>query len=60
PSQPWLSVDVTSGSDASGATSTINFSVNATGLAAGSYSATEVITPSVGKPVTITVNLTVT
>ncbi|MDQ6660955.1 MAG: choice-of-anchor D domain-containing protein, partial [Chloroflexota bacterium] len=60
PSQPWLSVDVTSGSDASGATSTINFSVNGTGLAAGSYSATEVITPSVGKPVTITVNLTVT
>lgn len=59
PSASWLTVSPTSGSDASGATSNITFTANITGLAAGQYSATVVITPSTGNAMTVTVNLTV-
>lgn len=59
PSQAWLSLGLTSGSDNAGATSTIPFNINTTGLASGTYSATVVITPSVGPAQTITVMLTV-
>ncbi len=60
PSATWLSVSPTSGSDAPNVTSSPTFSVNSAGLAAGSYSATVAVTPSVGSAVTITVTLTVT
>jgi hypothetical protein len=59
PSQAWLSLGLTSGRDNAGATSTIPFDVNTTGLASGTYTATVVITPSVGQAQTITVMLTV-
>ncbi len=59
PSAPWLTVSPATGNDASGATSNITFTANITGLAAGQYSATVVITPSVGSAITVTVNLTV-
>jgi hypothetical protein len=55
PSDSWLSVTPTSGGDGA----TLTFSVDATNLAAGSYSATVTITPSSGDPVTVTANLTV-
>jgi hypothetical protein len=59
PSQPWLSVAPSSGSDAAGGTSTPSFNVNASGLAAGTYTATVTVTPSGGASQTITVTLTV-
>lgn len=59
PSQAWLSLGLTSDRDNAGATSTIPFNVNTTGLASGTYTATVVITPSVGQAQTITVTLTV-
>jgi len=59
PSQTWLTLGLSSGSDNSGATSTIPFNVNVTGLTSGSYTATVVITPSVGMAQTVTVTLTV-
>jgi len=60
PSASWLSVSPTSGSDTPNVTSSPTFNVNASGLAAGSYTATVVLTPSVGSAVTVTVTLTVT
>ncbi|HET7641740.1 MAG TPA: hypothetical protein VFK47_23715, partial [Ktedonobacteraceae bacterium] len=59
PSQTWLSLGLTSGSNNAGATSIIPFNIDTTGLASGTYSATVVITPSVGQAQTITVMLTV-
>jgi len=59
PSQSWLTVGLTSGSDNANGTSTIPFTVDVTGLASGSYTATVVITPSVGTAQTVTVTLTV-
>ena len=59
PSQSWLTLGLTSGSDNAGATSTIPFNVNVAGLASGPYTATVVITPSVGSAVIVTVSLTV-
>ncbi len=59
PSQPWLAVSPITGSDTAGQTTPIMFSVNVNGLAAGTYTATVVITPSVGTPVTVNVALTV-
>ena len=56
----WLSVSMVSGHNASGEKSTIVFTIDPTGLAAGTYTAVEVITPSVGVPVKVTVTLTVT
>ncbi|HYL45181.1 MAG TPA: hypothetical protein VEU97_17510 [Ktedonobacteraceae bacterium] len=59
PSQTWLSLGLTSGSNNAGATSIIPFNIDTTGLASGAYSATVVITPSVGQAQTIIVMLTV-
>jgi len=59
PDQPWLTVSPTSDSDASGGNSTLTFSVNVTGMAAGPYSSNVIITPSVGAPVTVIVTLTI-
>jgi hypothetical protein len=58
-SQPWLAVSPTTGSDAGGQVTPVTFNVNVTGLTAGTYIATVVVTPSVGTPVTVTVALTV-
>lgn len=60
PSQTWLVVSSTTGSDAAGQVTPISFNVNVTGLTAGTYNATVVITPSVGAPVTVNVALTIT
>src|SRR5579884_3114458 len=59
PSQSWLTVSPTSGSDDAGQSSSLTFSVDVTGLSAGTYSATVDITPSSGNAVTVTVSLTV-
>jgi hypothetical protein len=59
PSQPWLTVSPSSGSDASQATSSLSLPVSISALSPGNYNATVVVTPSVGSPVTITVTLTV-
>jgi hypothetical protein len=59
PSQPWLTVSPTTGSDTAGATTPLTFAVDVTGMAAGTYNATVVITPSIGSPQTVTVVLTV-
>jgi BACON domain-containing protein len=59
PSQPWLIVSPTTGSDSAGQVTPITFNVNVTGLTAGTYPATVVITPSVGAPVTVNVALTI-
>ncbi len=58
-SQPWLTVTPASGSDAAGQSSPLTFNVDVTGLASGTYSATVVITPSVGNAVPVNVTLTV-
>jgi hypothetical protein len=58
PPATWLTVSPTSGTDASGATSSLAFTVDATNLKAGQYNATVVITPSAGNPTTVTVTLT--
>jgi hypothetical protein len=59
PSQPWLTVTPTTGSDSIGQSTPLTFNVNVTGLTAGTYGATVVISPSVGTPVTVNVALTV-
>lgn len=58
-SASWLSVKPTSGSDASGQSTLVKFAVQSANLAAGTYTATAVVTPSVGQAVTITATLTV-
>ena len=60
PSQPWLTLGLSSGSDNSGATSTIPFNVSVAGMVSGTYTATVVITPSVGAAQTVTVTLQIT
>ncbi len=59
PSQPWLTVAPSGGSDAAGGTSTPSFNVNTTGLAAGTYTATVTITAPGGISQTVTVTLKV-
>jgi hypothetical protein len=59
PSQSWLTVSPTTGSDTAGQTTSLTFSVDVTGLAAGTYKATVLITPSIGTPQTVNVVLTV-
>jgi hypothetical protein len=59
PSKSWLTVSPSSGSDAAGQSTPITFAVNVTGLTVGTHSATVVITPSVGNPITVTVTLTI-
>ncbi|QBD80407.1 choice-of-anchor D domain-containing protein [Ktedonosporobacter rubrisoli] len=60
PKASWLSVSPASGSAASGASTAIKFSVNTTGLAAGNYTATVTIKPSVGDPQVVSVTLKIT
>ncbi len=59
PSQTWLAVSPGNGSDSSGVSSPLTFTVNVAGMTAGSYSATVLITPSSGAAQTVTVNLTI-
>jgi hypothetical protein len=60
PSQSWLTLGLTQGSDNSQQTSTIPFNVDVGGMSKGSYTATVVITPSAGAAQTLTVTLTIT
>ena len=59
PSQTWLVVSPTTGSDAAGQVTQLTFNANVAGMAAGTYPATVVITPSVGAAVTVSVTLTI-
>jgi Viral BACON domain len=59
-SQPWIAVTPSSGSLAAGISTSPTFSVNTIGLSAGTYSATVVLTPSIGLPITVVVRLTLT
>ena len=61
PSKSWLTVTPTTGSDAAGQSTQLTFNVDVTGLTASTvpYTATVVITPSVGTAVTVTVSLTI-
>ena len=59
PSQTWLVVSPTTGSDAAGQVTSLTFNANVAGLTAGTYTATVVITPSVGAAVTVSVTLTI-
>jgi hypothetical protein len=59
PSQTWLVVSPTTGSDAAGQVTALTFNANVAGLKAGTYTATVIITPSVGNPVTVSVTLTI-
>ncbi|MDQ2714153.1 MAG: hypothetical protein M3Z08_04525, partial [Chloroflexota bacterium] len=60
PSQSWLSVDTSSGNDPASSSSTLTFTVNTTGMPAGTtYTATVTITPSVGSATVVTVTLTI-
>ncbi len=59
PSQPWVSLNPTSGTIPSGSSAPVTFTVNVTGMSSGSYAASVVITPSSGSPLTVTINLTI-
>jgi len=59
PSQAWLKLGLKSGHLTSQTSSTIPFKVNVAGLASGTYTATVLITPSVGSAQTVTVTLTI-
>jgi Viral BACON domain len=58
-SASWLSADPASGTDASGASSTTLFSVDASNLSSGSYTANVKIIPSTGATQTIPVTVTI-
>ncbi len=60
PSQSWLTLGLTQGSDNYQQSSTIPFNVDVTGLSSGFYTATVVINPSAGAAQTVTVTLTIT
>lgn len=59
PSQPWVTLNPTSGTISSGSSEPVTFTVDVTGLSSGSYSATVVITASSGNALTVTINLTI-
>lgn len=59
PTQTWLVVSPTSGSNTAGQVTPITFNVNVGSLTAGTYQASVDITPSVGSPVTVSVTLTI-
>ena len=59
PTASWLTVTSSASSASAGQGATLTFSVDVSGLAAGTYSATVDITPAPGTTVTITVGLTV-
>ena len=56
---PWLQVSPTSNSDAPGASSTLTFTADATGLQPGVYSTAVTITPAGGTPIQLIVRLRV-
>ncbi|HBE25529.1 MAG TPA: hypothetical protein DDW33_07580, partial [Ktedonobacter sp.] len=60
PSQPWLTLGLNKGSNNYQQTSIIPFNVDVTGMTSGSYTATVMITPSVGAAQTVTVTLIIT
>lgn len=59
PSQPWLAVTPATGSDTAGQTTPLTFTVDVTGMTAGTYTATVLITPSAGNAVTVNVTLAI-
>ncbi|HXZ04018.1 MAG TPA: hypothetical protein VEH81_04250, partial [Ktedonobacteraceae bacterium] len=59
PSQSWLAVSPTTGSDTIGQSTPLTFTVDITGMKTGNYAATVLITPSVGTPITVNVTLTI-
>jgi Viral BACON domain len=59
PSQPWLTVTPTSGSDAGSQSSQIAFNVDVTGMTAGTYHATVRIIPTPGTAVKVKITLTI-
>jgi hypothetical protein len=59
PLPTWLVISPTTGSNTAGQVTPITFNVNVAKMVAGTYSATVIITPSVGTPVPLTVTLTI-
>ena len=59
PTQPWVSLNPTSGIIPAGSSEPVTFSVDVTGMSSGTYSASVIITPSSGNPITVTINLTI-
>ena len=59
PSQSWLTASMPGGSDNARQSSLLTFSVDVTGMPAGTYTATVDITPSAGNVVAVTVSLTI-
>ncbi|MFL5586103.1 MAG: BACON domain-containing protein [Ktedonobacteraceae bacterium] len=59
PSQAWLTLGLTSGNVTSQTNSPVSFNVNVAGLTSGTYTATVLITPSVGSAQTVTITLTI-
>ena len=59
PSQAWLTVTPSTGSDPAGATSTSSFSVNVATMVAGKFTATVSFTAPGGLSQTVTVTLTI-
>ena len=59
PSQPWLTVTPGTATDGSQSTSTPSFSIDVTGMTAGTYTATVDFVPSAGATQTVTVTLTI-
>jgi hypothetical protein len=59
PSATWLAVSPTTGSDTIGQSTPLTFTIDITGMTTGTYTATVLITPSVGAPVTVNVTLTI-
>lgn len=59
PTQSWVSLDPTSGTIPAGSSEPVTFTVDVTGMSSGLYSASVVITPSSGNPITVTINLTI-
>ena len=59
PSQAWLTLGLTSGNVTSQTSSPVSFNVNVAGLTSGTYTATVLITPSVGSAQTVTITLTI-
>jgi Viral BACON domain len=59
PSQPWLTVTPSTGTDAAGGTSTPSFNVNVASMTAGKYTATVTFTAPGGISQTVTVTLTI-
>jgi hypothetical protein len=59
PLPSWLAVSATTGSDTIGQSTPLTFTVDISSMTTGTYTATVLITPSVGAPVTVNVTLTI-